>query len=67
MALIMFGGPHVGLVVLPLIVYYQIQVLLNSTLAAHYARSAGAAQVLGSDDPAVPRIDVDEHHTGSRQ
>lgn len=40
MALVMFSGERIGLVALPLIAYYQIQIMVSSALAARYGPPA---------------------------
>lgn len=40
MANVLFAGPVVGIIVLPLMIYHQIQLFVCATLARHYARRA---------------------------
>ena len=44
MALVLFAGQGVGLIVLPLILFHQAQLMACSALASRYAREAPAAQ-----------------------
>jgi sodium/bile acid cotransporter 7 len=43
LALVMFHRHHIGLILLPLIVYYQVQVVIGSRNATRYARQPTAA------------------------
>ena len=43
MAMVLFGGGSVGLIVLPLMVFHQAQLMACSALASRYARQADAA------------------------
>ncbi|GAA1483102.1 bile acid:sodium symporter [Gordonia sinesedis] len=43
MATVLFGGPVVGLIVLPLMIFHQIQLIICSWLATRYGRHASAA------------------------
>src|SRR6202022_2541113 len=46
MANLLFAGPAWGLIVMPLMVFYQIQLMACAALARHYAsRSASAVKV----------------------
>lgn len=38
LALVLFPGPQIGLTLLPLVVYYQLQIVVGSRKAARYAR-----------------------------
>ena len=38
MATVLFTGPQLGLIVLPLILFHQIQLIVCAILARHYAR-----------------------------
>ncbi|MFT3660634.1 MAG: bile acid:sodium symporter family protein [Gordonia sp. (in: high G+C Gram-positive bacteria)] len=51
MATVLFAGSSVGLIVLPLMIFHQVQLILCSWLASRYARQIDA----GDDDPAAPR------------
>lgn len=42
MATVLFGGSVVGLIVLPLMIFHQIQLILCSWLATRYSRSHDA-------------------------
>ncbi|MFT4087850.1 MAG: bile acid:sodium symporter family protein [Gordonia sp. (in: high G+C Gram-positive bacteria)] len=42
MATVLFAGSSVGLIVLPLMIFHQVQLILCSWLATRYARRAGA-------------------------
>ena len=45
MATVLFAGSTVGLIVLPLMIFHQIQLILCSWLATRYGREADAATV----------------------
>jgi sodium/bile acid cotransporter 7 len=40
MASVLFAGPSLGLVVLPLMIFHQIQLMACAALARHYAKAA---------------------------
>lgn len=44
MANVLFAGPMVGIIVLPLMIYHQLQLFVCATLARRYARSAPDAK-----------------------
>ncbi len=44
MATVLFGGTTVGLIVLPLMIFHQVQLLLCSMLASRYAKQSEPAQ-----------------------
>jgi solute carrier family 10 (sodium/bile acid cotransporter), member 7 len=51
MANVLFAGQALGLIVLPLMVFHQIQLMACAALARHYARASGARfepETLGS-------------------
>ncbi len=52
MAAIIFAGQPVGLIVLPLMVFHQVQLMICAWLAARYGRQAAA------DDPPAPAPDA---------
>jgi sodium/bile acid cotransporter 7 len=37
---VLFAGPSLGLVVLPLMIFHQIQLMACAALARHYAKAA---------------------------
>jgi len=43
MATVLFAGGPVGLLVLPLMIFHQVQLILCSTLASHYAKRAATS------------------------
>lgn len=47
MANVLFAGPMVGIIVLPLMIYHQIQLFVCATLARRYARSATGVRTDG--------------------
>ncbi|WIM67673.1 bile acid:sodium symporter family protein [Corynebacterium breve] len=44
MASVIFGGASLGLLILPLMIYHQVQLMICSWLAARYGREAEAAE-----------------------
>ncbi|MDT8914767.1 bile acid:sodium symporter family protein [Amycolatopsis sp. PS_44_ISF1] len=48
MATVLFGHAQVGLIVLPLMLFHQIQLIVCATLARRYAREAAGAEALAS-------------------
>lgn len=51
MASVIFAGQQVGLIVLPLMIFHQVQLMMCSWLAARYARSSTTTDTV----PAAPR------------
>jgi sodium/bile acid cotransporter 7 len=49
MARVLFAGPHVGAVLLPLMIFHQIQLIVCAGLARRYAASPA---------PAMPRAEA---------
>ncbi|RNE48112.1 bile acid:sodium symporter family protein [Corynebacterium alimapuense] len=49
MASVIFGGASLGLLILPLMIFHQVQLMICSWLAARYARSAQE----GEQEPAI--------------
>ena len=43
MASVIFGGAALGILIVPLMLYHMIQLMMCSSLAAHYARTSGTA------------------------
>jgi sodium/bile acid cotransporter 7 len=52
MATVLFAGHPVGLIVLPLMIFHQIQLITCAALAGRWGRAADAADVRGSALPA---------------
>jgi sodium/bile acid cotransporter 7 len=52
MATVLFSGYPVGLIVLPLMIFHQIQLIACAALAGRWGRAADAAEVRGSALPA---------------
>lgn len=48
MATVLFSGSVVGLIVLPLMIFHQVQLIMCSWLASRYGREADAAQAAGT-------------------
>lgn len=44
MAAVIFGGANLGLLILPLMIFHQIQLMMCSWLAAHYGKQAGPGE-----------------------
>jgi len=64
MANVMFSGPAVSLIVLPLMIFHQIQLMACAALARHYARLPAPA----SEPPGLRRSAARERETtGSAQ
>ncbi len=53
MAAVLFAGAPVGLIILPLMIFHQIQLLVCSMLAAHHGRVASERAGTPSDDPTL--------------
>ncbi|NQE64247.1 bile acid:sodium symporter family protein [Caulobacter sp. RHG1] len=49
MANILFPGPTAGVIVLPLMIFHQIQLMACSVIAQHYAKKAQAAEVMATE------------------
>ncbi|OCH81182.1 bile acid:sodium symporter family protein [Gordonia sp. UCD-TK1] len=52
MATVLFTGTTVGLIVLPLMIFHQIQLMICSWLATRYGREADDAEAAGAPTPA---------------
>ena len=52
MASVLFAGQSVGLIVLPLMLFHQIQLMMCAALARRFAESAG--QIVGNDTRMMP-------------
>lgn len=46
MAAVIFGGANVGLLILPLMIFHQVQLMICAWLAARYGRAAGEEKAL---------------------
>ena len=55
MASVIFGGASLGLLILPLMIYHQIQLMICSWLAARYGKQA--PEQLAEPQAAVPHPD----------
>jgi len=53
MAAIIFSGGQVGAIVLPLMIFHQVQLMICSWLAGHYARQYDASHRASPADPAT--------------
>ena len=52
-AAILFGGQQIGLVVLPVMLFHQLQLIVCAVLAKRYAaRRTGAEETIGGEEPA---------------